>query len=211
MIKLRNWPTDSRRITSPFGPRWGDFHDGIDIGATTKGVKGDNIYSVADGTVVISKVNGGGVTKGYGYYVAIKHNGFCTLYGHLQGLIVKVGQTVKAGQIIGKMGNTGTSTGAHLHFRLIEGNAVSFDRLDNGKTKGSIDPEPFLRESQEVIQVSNPNKEVAKVAEQTVSAWAKEAWEWAIKEKITDGTNPKNTVTREQLVTMLYRALKEAK
>lgn len=208
MIKLKNWPTDSRRITSSFGPRWGDFHDGIDIGATKPGIEGDKIYSVADGTVVISKVNGGGVNKGYGYYVAIKHNGFCSLYGHLQGLLVKVGQTVKAGQIIGKMGNTGTSTGAHLHFRLIEGNEVPFDRLDNGKTKGSVDPEPFLREAQEVVQTSNPIKEVAKVVEQTVSSWAKEAWEWAIKEKITDGTNPKNPVTREQLITMLYRALK---
>lgn len=204
MIKLIRWPTDSKRITSSFGPRWGDFHDGIDIGAIRAGVPGDSIYSVADGKVIISKVNGGGVTKGYGYYVAIQHDGFCSLYGHLQGLIVNVGQVIKAGQIIGKMGNTGTSTAAHLHFRLIEGNGVSFDRLDNGRTKGSIDPVPFLNEI---------GKEVIKVAEvkQEVSSWAKEAWDWAIKEKITDGTNPKGPITREQVATMIYRALKGAK
>lgn len=146
MIRLKNWPTDSRRITSPFGPRWGDFHDGIDIGALIPGVEGDKLYAVADGLVIISKVNGGGVTKGYGYYIVIQHDGFSTLYGHLQELILNVGQTVRAGEIIGKMGNTGTSTGAHLHFRLSEGNYNSnYFRLDeNGKTYGSINPEPFL-------------------------------------------------------------------
>ena len=124
----------------------GDFHDGIDIGALIPGVEGDKLYAVADGLVIISKVNGGGVTKGYGYYIVIQHDGFSTLYGHLQELILNVGQTVRAGEIIGKMGNTGTSTGAHLHFRLSEGNYNSnYFRLDeNGKTYGSINPEPFL-------------------------------------------------------------------
>ena len=75
----------------------GDFHDGIDIGALIPGVEGDKLYAVADGLVIISKVNGGGVTKGYGYYIVIQHDGFSTLYGHLQELILNVGQTVKAG------------------------------------------------------------------------------------------------------------------
>jgi len=191
MIKLKNWPTDSKRITSPFGPRWGEFHDGDDIGAVEPGIEGDDIYAVADGEVIISKVNGGGVTKGYGYYIAIKHDGFCTLYGHLQGLIVQVGQVVKSGQIVGKMGSTGTSTAAHLHFRLIEGNTVSFEKDSTGKTKGSVNPEPFLRES-EVIQTSNPTKEEVKIRESDkvsfkIPLWGQEACKWAAANGIDDG------------------------
>lgn len=207
MIKLKNWPTDSRRITSTIGPRWGDFHDGVDIGALKQGVEGDKLNAVADGIVVISKVNGGGVTKGYGYYIAIQHDGFCTLYGHMQGLALKVGQTVKAGQIIGHMGNTGTSTAAHLHFRLIEGNIVSYDKDESGKTKGSVNPEPFLREIND--------KEEEKVAEvkpaaQKVAEWAEDAQEWVKDNEISDGSRRKDPVTREELWTMLYRA-KEVK
>jgi len=204
MIKLIRWPTDSKRITSPFGPRWGAFHDGVDIGAIKPGVEGDNIYAVADGEVVISKVNGGGVTKGYGYYIAIRHNGFCTLYGHLQGLILKVGDKVKAGQVIGKMGSTGTSTAAHLHFRLIEGNTVLFNQDSSGKTRGSINPEPFLREASEVIQTSNPTKEEANKVEGDkpieVPPWATEAWEWAKENGINDG----KVDSEEEIRTMCY-------
>lgn len=148
MIKMKNWPTKSRRITSPFGPRWGAFHDGLDIGAVTPKVEGDELYAVADGKVVVSKVNNGGANAGYGYYIIIQHEGFCTLYGHMQSLELEIGDNVQAGQVVGHMGNTGTSTGAHLHFRLIEGtySAEVFTKTDDLRTKGSVNPEPFLKE-----------------------------------------------------------------
>lgn len=191
MIKFNNYPTDSRRITSSFGTRSSGWHDGIDIGAVKAGVEGDNIYAVADGEVIISKVNGGGVKQGYGYYVALKHDGFCTLYGHLQGLIVKVGQKVKAGEVIGKMGNTGKSSGAHLHFRLINSNTISFTKGTSGNTLDSIDPIPFL-------EAIGKEKEL-------VSSWAKEAQEWVKEKGISDGSRPKDSITREEVWTMLFR------
>ena len=142
MIKFIYDPHDVCRITSPFGyrkhPVTGKYtgHNGIDVGAIKAGVQGDNLYAVADGKVIISKVNSGGVTKGYGYYIVIQHSGFVTLYGHLRALEVKAGQTVKAGEVIAHMGNTGTSTAAHCHFGLIPG-------AYKGLT-GWIDPKPYL-------------------------------------------------------------------
>lgn len=140
-IEFKNNPTESTRITSPYGYRISPItkrpsgHKGIDIGALTRGISGDRIYSVADGTVIISKVNNGGINVGYGYYVVVQHYGFATLYAHLTRLITTVGQKVQAGQVIGYMGATGQSTGVHLHFGLIEGN------FSGQKWK---DPAPYL-------------------------------------------------------------------
>ena len=201
MIEIKNWPTDSRRTTSLFGERWGSFHDGIDIGGLEPGVQGDKLYAVADGTVVISKVNGGGVKRGYGYYIVIQHDGFTTLYGHMQALEVQVGQKVKAGQVVGHMGNTGSSTAAHLHFRLAKGNYGNnyFRKNFRGITTGSVDPLKYL---EEIIEVSNMKNE------EIVSDWAKDARNWVKDNHISDGTRPKDQVTREEAWTMLYRASK---
>lgn len=110
-IDLRNYsmPTPSRIITSKFGARWGKVHEGLDI----KVYIGDTIRSAFSGTVRIVKYNG----NGYGYYVVVRHpNGLETLYGHLSAQLVKPNQTVRAGEPIGLGGNTGHSTGSHLHF-----------------------------------------------------------------------------------------------
>ena len=102
-------PTPSRKINSPFGPRWGRQHEGLDI----KVYIGDTIRAAFDGKVRICKYNGGG----YGYYIVIRHpNGLETLYGHLSKQIVKKDQVVRAGEPIGLGGNTGKSNGSHLHF-----------------------------------------------------------------------------------------------
>lgn len=143
-IVFEHVPTLSKRVTSPFGNRSGGFHDGVDIGALQKGVEGDKLYAVADGVISISKIDGAGLNRGYGYYIVVKHKGFSTLYGHLQGLDVKVGQRVKAGDVIGRMGNTGSSTGAHVHFRLSNEENIRFTRDGNGKTHGSINPQPYI-------------------------------------------------------------------
>lgn len=94
--------------TSSYGWRWGRPHTGIDLALKT----GDSVYAAFDGVVRLSKYNGG-----YGNCVVIRHyNSLETLYGHLSKLLVKVGQKVKAGEVIGLGGSTGHSTGPHLHF-----------------------------------------------------------------------------------------------
>ena len=110
-VDLRGFamPTPSRKITSKFGPRWGRQHKGLDI----KVYIGDTIYAAFDGKVRIVKYNAGG----WGYYVVLRHpNGLETLYGHLSKQLVKEDQIVRAGEPIGLGGNSGSSTGSHLHF-----------------------------------------------------------------------------------------------
>lgn len=110
-IDLRGFamPTPSRKLNSPFGPRWGRNHDGLDI----KVYIGDTICAAFDGKVRIVDFS----ANGYGYYVVIRHpNGLETLYGHMSKQLVKQDQIVRAGQPIGLGGNTGRSTGSHLHF-----------------------------------------------------------------------------------------------
>ncbi|MCR5078198.1 MAG: peptidoglycan DD-metalloendopeptidase family protein [Prevotella sp.] len=110
-IDLRDFcmPTPSRVITSNFGRRWGRRHQGLDI----KVYIGDTIRAAFSGKVRIVKYDG----RGYGKYIVIRHNnGLETIYGHLSRQIVHENQTVRAGQPIGLGGNTGRSTGSHLHF-----------------------------------------------------------------------------------------------
>lgn len=88
-------------------------HNGVDLGAPV----GTPIMAAADGEVIISKT--GGWNGGYGNYIVVKHkNGTQTLYAHNTSNAVVAGETVKQGQVIGTVGNTGKSTGSHLHFEV---------------------------------------------------------------------------------------------
>jgi len=110
-IDLRGFhmPTDSRVVTSNFGSRWGRQHKGLDI----KVYIGDTIRAAFSGKIRIVKYE----PKGYGKYVVIRHhNGLETIYGHMSKHLVVENQEVKAGEPIGLGGNTGRSTGSHLHF-----------------------------------------------------------------------------------------------
>ncbi|MEE9361374.1 MAG: M23 family metallopeptidase [Cellulophaga sp.] len=122
-------PDKLKRISSKFGKRFHPIdnkvkqHSGLDISAK----KGTAIHASADGTVIQV------VTSGYGYgnQVVIKHDyGFKTRYAHLHSAIVKKGDIVKKGKIIGFVGNSGKSTGYHLHYEILK-----FNR--------HIDPYPF--------------------------------------------------------------------
>lgn len=111
------WPTTSSYITSPFGfrihPITGIYtgHTGIDIGVGM----GNPVYAAADGKVIVAS-NGYG---GYGVAVVIDHgSGISTLYGHNSSLNVSVGQNVTRGQVVAYSGNSGWSTGPHLHFEV---------------------------------------------------------------------------------------------
>lgn len=110
-IDLRGFhmPTTSRVLTSNFGARWGRQHKGLDI----KVYIGDTIRAAFSGKVRIVRYEG----KGYGKYVVIRHyNGLETIYGHMSKQLVTEDQEVRAGDPIGLGGNTGRSTGSHLHF-----------------------------------------------------------------------------------------------
>lgn len=117
------WPTNGD-VTSRFGWRnspfgWGsDWHPGIDIAND----HGTAIVATANGQVVMS-----GWFGGYGKCIQIDHgNGIVTLYGHNSQVVADVGQTVKKGEIIAYMGNTGVSTGSHLHYEVrVNGTAVN--------------------------------------------------------------------------------------
>ncbi|WP_436799283.1 DUF5930 domain-containing protein [Pacificibacter marinus] len=109
---------NSFRYTSGFGPRWGRMHEGTDFAAAY----GTPIYSTADGVVTFA-----GWSNGYGRLVKIQHEfGIETRYAHQSQLMVKVGQRVSRGQQIGAMGNSGRSTGTHLHYEVrVGGKAVN--------------------------------------------------------------------------------------
>jgi murein DD-endopeptidase MepM/ murein hydrolase activator NlpD len=115
---------------SGFGVRVDPFlstpamHTGLDLHGET----GDVVRATGDGTVIAAGWNGG-----YGRTVDIDHhNGISTRYGHLSSIDVRVGQPVKCGQILGKVGSTGRSTGPHLHYET--------------RLKGEpVDPQKFLR------------------------------------------------------------------
>ncbi|MSO66667.1 MAG: M23 family peptidase [Pseudolabrys sp.] len=117
-------------MSSPFGMRMDPFMKGpaIHTGIDLRGDKGDPVRVTANGTVSIASWQGG-----YGNMVEIDHgNGFSTRYGHMSQIDVKVGQAVRIGQTLGKIGSTGRSTGPHLHYETrIDGEAV--------------DPQKFLR------------------------------------------------------------------
>ena len=110
-ISLKNFcmPTDSRVLTSNFGARWGRQHKGLDI----KVYIGDTIRAAFNGKVRVVRYEG----RGYGKYVVIRHdNGLETYYAHMSKQLVVEDQIVRAGDPIGLGGNTGRSTGSHLHF-----------------------------------------------------------------------------------------------
>lgn len=113
------WPTKGGYISSYMGQRWGKMHKGLDIARTDRSTS-PPIYAAESGTVETATFNNGG----YGNLVIINHgNGMKTLYAHLASIDVKPGQKVSRGQQIGIMGNTGNSTGIHLHFEVhVNGN-----------------------------------------------------------------------------------------
>lgn len=104
-------PPITKHVTSDFGFRRWRFHYGIDL----KVEKGDSVLCAFDGTVRLTRRD----RRGYGYFVLVRHfNGLETLYGHLARITVNPGDTIKAGVPVGLGGNTGRSTGYHLHFEL---------------------------------------------------------------------------------------------
>ena len=121
-------PVNGAILTSGFGPRWGTYHYGIDLAAPMHTPE----YAAADGVVLRA-----GSASGFGLAVYILHeNGDVTVYGHMDEILVSPGDYVQAGDTIALLGNTGQSTGPHLHFEVHKGG--------EGGTK--VDPIGWLRD-----------------------------------------------------------------
>ena len=117
-------PVKDYRYTSGFGVRYDPFNGGsaMHAGVDMAGAMGEPIYASADGTVLQA-----GRSGGYGNLVELSHGrGIDTRYGHLSAILVHAGERVRQGQMIGRMGSTGRSTGTHLHYEIrIDGRAVN--------------------------------------------------------------------------------------
>ncbi|USK67770.1 M23 family metallopeptidase [Peribacillus frigoritolerans] len=122
------WPAKGT-FTSGYGSRWGKLHAGIDLANPAANVP---IVAAADGTVIRSYYS-----SSYGNVVFVSHNiegkVYTTLYAHMESRLVSNGQSISKGQQIGYMGNTGRSTGKHLHFEI-----------HDGAWKNPINPMKFL-------------------------------------------------------------------
>lgn len=126
------YPLEKGEVTQGYGKttftRWYTFHNGIDFGVSS----GTNVLAAAKGKV---KATGDSGKYAYGKWIAIDHgNGLVTLYGHLSKHRVKTGDSVKRGDVIGLSGNTGYSTGPHLHFSVFADS--SFEIVNSTKVSG---------------------------------------------------------------------------
>lgn len=114
-------PVANYTISSPFGNRGGEFHRGLDMAAT----QGTPIYATRAGKVIKAEFH-----YSWGNYVVIQHeDGTTALYAHQQQYLVKTGDNVSQGQVIGHVGSTGNSSGPHLHFELCRDSSLSQEKL----------------------------------------------------------------------------------
>ena len=121
------FPVNGATLTSPFAARWGTFHNGVDLAAPMRTPE----YAAADGVVLRA-----GAASGFGLAVYILHeNGDVTVYGHMDEITVTAGDYVEAGDTIALLGNTGQSTGPHLHFEVRQG----------GENGTPVEPYAWLR------------------------------------------------------------------
>ena len=130
-------PKYRNEVTSRYGPRDINWHNGIDFATPMN----TDVFNAAYGVVV--RVYEG---ESYGNYVIIDHDGFSTLYAHLSKVLVEVGDTVEARDVIALTGNSGKSTGPHLHFEIRDAEYTFgyFDVYDYGRFQNSVDPEEHL-------------------------------------------------------------------
>ena len=136
-----SWPLDYIYITSPFGPRAGGIHRGVDfrapVGTLVKAMSDGVIAGIGDTDTQCSGVS-------YGRFILIKYNnGLASTYGHLSLIKVKKGQKVSRNQVIGYTGNTGYSTGPHLHISIYPEDAVDVKSLPSKSCPGKVLTQPI--------------------------------------------------------------------
>lgn len=184
------------------GSQWASgFHSGADFRSTAVGGDG-RIYPLYAG--VVQKVTTGG---SYGNCVYIKHpDGYVTLYAHMKTVYVKVGQQVTENTCLGIEGSTGNSTGVHCHVEVHKGDY---------HYPSDIDPVQFIEQRMAAERLTQEqfnammNNYMAELAKKEPQAWSRTARIWAEENGLIMGNGTsmayQSPVTREELVTILYR------
>ncbi|PRA04815.1 hypothetical protein CQ043_12205 [Paenibacillus sp. MYb63] len=203
-------PFEGYRLTSPFGMRKhpvsgvNKFHRGVDLVV----IPADGpIYAFVAGEVIHAKLGVSGSGFGnYGVTVAIKDDkGYLHVYAHLSAAGVKVGQQVKRGQLIGKQGSTGISSGAHLHYEVRKACTPQFGYT--ATEAGVVEPTQYLIN----YFGQKPVKEEKPVTVRDInvpSEWAEAAWAEVTAIGFFDGKRPGAVITREEIAVVLSRLLK---
>jgi murein DD-endopeptidase MepM/ murein hydrolase activator NlpD len=129
------WPLDAYIVSSEYGERWGKMHKGMDMAAHV----GEPVYAIADGEVIYA----GDGLRGYGNVVILRHDRkTSSLYAHNSELKVKQGDQVTKGTLVALLGNTGHSTGPHVHFEIRDGDAAVNPRNVLPKSKLGVLDDP---------------------------------------------------------------------
>lgn len=224
-------PFSGYRITSPYGWRNDPFtgirswHTGIDLVKSHKAP----IYAFVAGEVIHARmgVSGSGF-GGFGNVVSVlDSNGFLHCYCHLDACLVNVGQYVSKGQQIGTQGNTGRSTGSHLHYEVRSKSSPSFGfgtdvdptqyLLSAGKENDEVTRAEYEQLQSQVTNLQSSVNEIFRVLndgtvalnkpidKQKVAEWALEAQQYVKQKGISDGERPEDYVRRQEVWTMLER------
>ncbi|WP_162009977.1 M23 family metallopeptidase [Paenibacillus xylanilyticus] len=200
-------PFEGYRITSPFDMRihpvsgLKKFHWGIDLVISPAD---GPIYAFVAGEVMHAKMGVSGSGFGnYGIVVAIKDDkGYLHVYAHLSAAGVNVGQQVKRGQLIGKQGNTGISSGAHLHYEVRKACAPQYGYT--ATEAGVVEPTQYLV-NYYGLKPDKEDKPVTTRDINIVSTWAESSWKEAQVNGYFDGTRPGAPITREEAAIVINR------
>lgn len=228
MAKSRVLKTQETKVTRGFG----NGHSGVDLGWQT--TQTDAVLAHSDGIVTFCQTGygnnqGSSGNASYGNCVKLKHpNGYSTLYAHLSAVTVKLGQSVKKGQQIGNMGNTGNSYGSHLHFEVRNSGDSHVDPAPYlasdlpGMTTAAEPPQvkPEIETEEKDLTEAEARKiaqdEIAKyftaLGKKPVSSWAQAAVKTVKDRGIMNGDGdgnfrPQDAVTREEAAAILVTAL----
>lgn len=172
-------PFDSYRVTSPFGYRTSpvngkrEYHTGIDLVRAHKAA----IHAFVGGTVTHAKFGAAGTgLGGFGNTVTIRDkDGRLHLYGHLDSCAVKVGATVKAGQVIGYQGNTGQSVGSHLHYEIRKKASPMYGWIAAASNR-CLEPTKYLKDLEKVKAVASKPTSKSNVGKTLYLAASNESW-----------------------------------
>ncbi|MEK3787523.1 M23 family metallopeptidase [Paenibacillus sp. FSL K6-1230] len=201
-------PFDGYRLTSPFGYRTHPvdqvrrFHRGVDLVITPPD---GEIKAFTSGLVLHAKlgVTGSGFGN-MGIIVAIRDvHGYLHVYAHLSSAGVKEGQQVQRGQVIGRQGSTGSSTGPHLHYEIRRASSPSYGYTPT--EAGVVEPTQYLIN---YYRATEPGKENPVAQERDVhgvSPWAEKDWKEAEANGYFDGSRPGAPMTREEAAIVINR------
>ena len=203
------FPVEKLYITQKYGAKSSRYASGFHMGLDIRAAKHTPIFAAQSGTVVVA--NDIGPFDGYGGKVVIDHGDKTyTVYGHLDKVWCKVGDTVEKGQQIGLSGGrpgdypktkgftkAGNSSGYHLHWEADRGGIGA---------KFSYDPTPFTTHDPDIHKKYLISSQLKTMAQQ-VSAWAIDAQRRLLNKGVTDGSRPKDKITREEAWVMFDRVL----